>query len=80
MHPHFQDKIMEWRLEVESVEGHAVYRLQQRLKHIKLQLKKWNEEDFGNIFQAKKELETKSSMIQQEAILFGCLEELQGGI
>ena len=38
-------------------QGTKMFLLQQRLKHIKLRLKEWNKNEFGNIFKARREVE-----------------------
>jgi hypothetical protein len=40
--------------------GTRMFLLHKRLKHIKLRLKEWNKNEFGNIFEGKKnQLKTK---------------------
>jgi hypothetical protein len=63
-----------WWEQVEISHGTHMYKFQQRLKNFKLQLKEWNKNVFGNIFQAKKELEQHLEELQQEFILQGCIE------
>eukprot|EP00253_Pinus_taeda_P008377 PITA_08377 len=46
-----------------------------RLKHIKLRLKDWNKNEFGNIFEAIKVVEGKLQEINQELITKGFIEE-----
>eukprot|EP00253_Pinus_taeda_P034448 PITA_34448 len=45
--------------------------LQKRLRHIKIKLKDWNKNDFGNIFEAKKIIERKIQEINQTLITKG---------
>ena len=52
-----------------------MYIFQQKLKIIKAKLKCWNNNTFGNIFQAKKELEEKMADLQQTMIKDGPNEE-----
>lgn len=52
-----------------------MYIFQQKLKIIKAKLKCWNKNTFGNIFQAKKELEEKMAGLQQTMIKDGPNEE-----
>jgi len=40
-----------------------MYVLQQKLKQIKLLLKKWNQEELGNIFQSKQALEMEMAKL-----------------
>ena len=58
-------------METSDTEGTLRYRFQQRLKKIKSRLKIWNKSVFGNIHQAKKDLEKRMANIQQEIILNG---------
>jgi hypothetical protein len=52
-HPEFMQKVKEWWGETQEVYGKKMYQFHQRLKHIKMRLKKWNQEVFGNIQEAK---------------------------
>ena len=52
-----------------------MFLLHQRLKHIKRKLKDWNNDEFGNIFKAKGELERKLQEINQILITEGFTEE-----
>lgn len=52
-----------------------MYQFQQRLKHIKKQIKTWNYTTFGNMLQEKKSLEQSMTELQQKIILEGRIEE-----
>ena len=52
-----------------------MYIFQQKLKIIKANLKRWNKNTFGNIFQAKRELEEKMAGLQQTMIKEGPNDE-----
>ena len=52
-----------------------MYILQQKLNLLKVKLKKWNKETFGNIFIAKNNLEKEMEQIQQDMIQKGHFEE-----
>ena len=52
-----------------------MYIFQQKLKTIKINLKRWNKNTFGDIFQAKKELEEKMANLQQSLIKEGPNDE-----
>jgi hypothetical protein len=54
-----------------------MYRFQQRLKKFKHQLRQWNKEAFGNIFQDKKSLEQKLEDIQKRNIQTGHIDSQQ---
>jgi len=45
-----------------------MYWFQQKLKHVKNKIKKWNKEIFGNILADKKDLEKQMKYIQQKII------------
>jgi len=45
-----------------------VHTIQLKLKEIKRKIKKWNREEFGNIMEAKLELEREMEEIQQKII------------
>lgn len=42
-----------------QVQGTKMFLLHKRLKHVKLGLKDWNKNEFGNIFETKKVVEWK---------------------
>jgi len=48
-----------------------MFLLHKRLKHIKLRLKDWNKNDFGNIFVGKKYVEIKMQELNQALISEG---------
>ena len=48
-----------------------MFQLHKRLKHIKLRLKDWNKNEFGNIFAAKKAVEDKMQELNQTIITDG---------
>lgn len=54
----------------------SMYKFQQRLKTIKMKLKEWNKEHFGNIFQEKARLEHRLAEIQQKGMDEEFTEEL----
>lgn len=58
-----------------QVQGTKMFLLHKRLKHIKLRLKDWNKNEFGNIFEAKKVVERKLHEINQILITDGFNEE-----
>ena len=43
---------------------HSMYNFQQNLKGLKTKIKKWNKEEFGNIFRDKRRLEVPLHEIQ----------------
>jgi hypothetical protein len=51
-HPSFQELAQTWWNNAEISHCTRRYRFQQRLKNFKMQLKTWNKNEFGNIFQA----------------------------
>jgi hypothetical protein len=53
-HPEFQEKIRAWWREPEVPRRSKMYRFQQKLKNLKQTLKIWNQNTFGNIFDAQK--------------------------
>jgi hypothetical protein len=53
-----------------------MYRLQQQLKNLKQQIKEWNKSEFGNIIQAKKQLQERMKQNQHHMIASGCSLEL----
>ena len=76
-HPDFMSKIQEWWLDSAHIEGSVMYRFQQRLKHLKFNLKQWNKTEFGNIFEEKQMLENRLNATQMQAIQSGYIDELK---
>jgi len=74
-HPDFISNIEKWWIEDMQVQGTKMFLLLQRLKHIKLRLKDWKKNEFGNIFEAKKVVERKLQEINQILITDGFNEE-----
>lgn len=52
-----------------------MFQFQQKLKFLKAQIKIWNKETFGNIFQAQQSLNKEMAELQQHIILEGHNEE-----
>jgi len=57
-HPDFISNIANWWFEDLHIQGTRMFLLHKRLKHIKLRLKDWNKNEFGNIFEGKNLLKT----------------------
>lgn len=55
-HPTFKDFINNAWNSFTAPEGSRMFQLQQKLKYLKAQIKTWNKETFGNIFQAQQNL------------------------
>jgi hypothetical protein len=53
-----------------------MYIFHQKVKHIKQKLEIWNKEEFGNIFQGKKEIASQMEQVQQAIIHEGRIEQL----
>jgi len=48
-----------------------MFQFQQKLKYLKTQIKKWNQETFGNIFNAQQNLNKEMADLQQQIITKG---------
>jgi hypothetical protein len=70
-HPDFQEMAHHWWSTVETLMGTKMYCFQQKLKHFKQHVRKWNKEVFGNIFQERKLLEQKLENLQAQFIQAG---------
>jgi hypothetical protein len=70
-HPDFQKMARIWWDVAEIRQGTKMYCFQQNLKYFKQQVRQWNKEVFGNIFQERKLLEQKLEALQQQAIQTG---------
>ena len=63
--------IAKWWTKYLHIQGMRMFLLHQRLKHIKVRLKDWNNNEFGNIFEAKKTIEGKMQELNQALIMDG---------
>jgi exonuclease III len=70
-HPNFQELARHWWSIAETQRRTKMYCFQQKLKHFKQQVRKWNKEIFGNIFQERKTLEQKLENLQGQFIHAG---------
>jgi hypothetical protein len=59
IHPDFQEVARTWWTNAEIQQGAKMFYFHQRIKNFKQQVRKWNKEVFGNIFQERKSLEQK---------------------
>ena len=59
-----------------TIIGTWMYQFQQKLKLLKSNIKKWNKDSFGNIFQAKKELDNKIKEVQIKGMQSGFSDEI----
>ena len=55
--PNFEEKVKTWWAEMQFDQVFNMWSFQQNLKALKSKIKKWNKEEFGNIFQEKHRLE-----------------------
>lgn len=70
-HPEFMSNIEKWWSKDSQIQGTRMFLLHKRLKHIKIRLKDWNKNDFGNIFVGKKYVEIKMQELNQALIAEG---------
>eukprot|EP00253_Pinus_taeda_P011111 PITA_11111 len=70
-HLTFKDFIRSTWNTFQSLEGSKMFQFQQKLKHLKSQIKRWNQETFGNIFQAQQDLNKEMKELQQQIITGG---------
>ena len=75
-HPGFEKLVSTTWLNFNPIGGTHMSRFQQKLKHIKGVIKKWNHNTFGNIFQAQATLNAEMKTIQQKIITEGRSEDL----
>ena len=73
---YFPKKLHEWWEESPPIRGTRMYQFQQKIKLLKNNIKKWNKESFGNIFQEKQALEFKMQANQVQGMSMGFSEEL----
>eukprot|EP00253_Pinus_taeda_P001418 PITA_01418 len=70
-HPDFNSNIENWWAEDLQIQGSSMFLLHKRLEHIKMKLKVWNKDIFGNIFVGKKSVENKILELNQTLIKEG---------
>eukprot|EP00253_Pinus_taeda_P024375 PITA_24375 len=75
-HPEFKDFITTTWQNSNPIEQSKMARFQKKLKFLKGEIKKWNKENFGNIFKEKESILQDLKSIQQRLILEGRTEEL----
>jgi len=75
-HPDLRSLISSWWKDSEDPSDRSMYSFQQRLKSLKVKLKDWNREHFGNIFQEKARLERRLEEIQKRGMQEEFSEEL----
>ena len=77
----FNEKFKTWWAELHSNQVANMWSFQQNLEALKSKIKKWNKEEFGNIFQEKRKLEIRLQEIQSiglnEGYSLALLEEEQ---
>eukprot|EP00253_Pinus_taeda_P023904 PITA_23904 len=73
--PNFLNKLEEWWNESQVRGQRKMHTFQLRLKELKQKIRKWNKEDFGNIFEEKQKLERAMEEVQQKNIWEGRNEE-----
>lgn len=74
-HPSFMQNIQNWWTQATIRSDNIMYIIQQKLKTINTNLKQWKKDTFGDIIQAKRELEVKMVNLQQTLITDGPNEE-----
>jgi len=70
-HPDFHELSHHWLSNAEIQKGTKMYCFQQKLKHFKQHVRKWNKEVFKNIFRERKLLEKKLEALQAQIIQTG---------
>ena len=62
---------------MDDLGGTRMYNFQQKLKVLKVKIRIWNKEDFGNIFEDKKMIVQELTAIQQRGMESGWDQELK---
>lgn len=70
-HLEFMSNIEKWWTKDLEIQGTRMFLLHKILNHIKMKLKEWNKNDFGNIFVEKKYVENKMQELNQVMIKEG---------
>ena len=64
-------------MEIAIIKGTKMYQFQNKIKLLKANIKKWNKDSFGNIFQAKKELDNKIKEVQIKGMQSGFSDDIR---
>jgi len=75
-HPDFHEFVRSTWLKFNPTSGSKMAIFQQKLKHLKGQIKHWNNTTFGNIFKAQEVLNQEMKIVQQRIIMEGRSEDL----
>jgi hypothetical protein len=76
-HPYFQQNINEWWREASIPHGSKMYHFQQKLQNLKQQLKLWNRQTFGNIFESQRQMNEQMNKVQRQIREYGLSEDLK---
>jgi hypothetical protein len=76
-HPSSKPWPLTWWREAAIPHGSKMYHFQQRLKNFKQCLKIWNKQNFGNIFEAQRNLNDQMKLLQTQIRNHGLTEELR---
>ena len=76
-HKDFKDLVGQWWQEFVPPPGTIMYRFQQKLKALKSKIRKWNREEFRNIFEDKKILLMELDLINRQGMETGWSEEMK---
>ena len=71
------EKLKEWWEVFPPIRGTQMYQFQQKIKLLKDNIEKLNNESFGNIFQSKQVLECKTQLNKDQGMSMGFSEELK---
>jgi hypothetical protein len=63
-HPYFLSNLAVWWKGPKYLHGTKMFQFQQRLKYVRMCIRKWNKEVFGNIFEEKRKLDQEMEEIQ----------------
>ena len=67
----FKDLVIQWWQELVPPLGTIMFHFQQKLKALKAKIHTWNREEFGNIFEDKKNMLNELDLINKQGMEVG---------
>jgi len=76
-HKDFKDLVGQWWKEASIPEGTNMFCLQKKLQALKIKIREWNRDQFGNIFQDKVQLQKDLEAVYRQGMASGWDDELR---
>jgi len=76
-HKDFKDLVTHWWKEAAIPEGTSMFCLQKKLQALKVKIREWNRDHFGNIFQDKEQVKRDLEELYRQGMALGWDDELR---